>query len=119
MKPGDFILTPFWTYHAHGNPGAEPVVWLDGLDIPIVNMFDTSFLERDEEHEHDDVEPTGHGNFKVKFPYEEMRGALEKLPKSDPRHGRKLQYLNPATGASPLPTIGAYLQLLRKGFSGK
>ncbi len=124
MKPGDFILTPFWTYHDHGNPGSEPVVWLDGLDIPIVNMFDTSFLERREGHDdhdegHDeDVKYTGHPNFKVKFPYEEMRGALEKLSQSDPRHGRKLQYLNPATGTSPLPTIGAYLQLLRKGFSG-
>ncbi len=124
MKPGDFILTPFWTYHDHGNPGSEPVVWLDGLDIPIVNMFDTSFLERHEAHEdHDEaheeaVRYTGHANFKVKFPYDEMRGALEKVSQSDPRHGRKLQYLNPATGTSPLPTIGAYLQLLRKGFSG-
>src|SRR5437870_3271622 len=51
MKPGDFILTPFWSFHDHGNPGAEPVVWLDGLDIPIVNMFDTSFFEKHEEHE--------------------------------------------------------------------
>jgi gentisate 1,2-dioxygenase len=46
MHPGDFILTPSWTYHDHGNPGDTPVVWLDGLDVPIVNMFDTSFFER-------------------------------------------------------------------------
>ena len=45
MHPGDFILTPSWTYHDHGNPGDEPTVWLDGLDIPIVNMFDASFRE--------------------------------------------------------------------------
>ena len=43
MSPGDFILTPSWTYHDHGNPGDEPVVWLDGLDVPMVNLFDTSF----------------------------------------------------------------------------
>ena len=48
MKPGDFILTPFWSFHDHGNPGSEPVVWLDGLDIPIVNMFDTSFFEKED-----------------------------------------------------------------------
>ena len=24
MKPGDFILTPSWTYHDHGNPGSDP-----------------------------------------------------------------------------------------------
>jgi len=127
MRPGDFILTPFWSFHDHGNPGSEPVVWLDGLDIPIVNMFDTSFFEKHEEHEehlihegHEAAAPAGrHPMLKVKFPYEETRASLEKLPHSDPRHGRKLQYLNPTTGRSPLPTIGAYLQLLRKGFSGK
>src|ERR1700733_14391237 len=42
MHPGDFILTPSWTYHDHGNLTHEPVVWMDGLDIPIVNMLDSS-----------------------------------------------------------------------------
>ncbi len=45
MHPGDLILTPSWTFHDHGNPGNSPVVWLDGLDIPIVNFFDSSFAE--------------------------------------------------------------------------
>src|SRR3977135_4201230 len=45
MHPGDFILTPSWTFHDHGNEGDAPVVWLDGLDIPIVNMFDAGFAE--------------------------------------------------------------------------
>jgi len=43
MYPGDFVLTPSWTYHDHGNLGSSPVVWLDVLDLPIVNLFDTSF----------------------------------------------------------------------------
>ena len=34
MHPGDFIITPSWAWHDHGNPseeaGGEPVVWLDG-----------------------------------------------------------------------------------------
>jgi hypothetical protein len=38
---------------------------------------------------------------------------------SQPRHGVKLQYANPATGGYPLPTIGAFLQLLPKGFAGR
>src|ERR1700727_53048 len=45
MHPGDFILTPPWTYHDHGNLTGTPVGWLDGLDIPIVNMLDSSFAE--------------------------------------------------------------------------
>jgi gentisate 1,2-dioxygenase len=49
MRPGDFVLTPFWTFHDHGNPGGQPVVWLDGLDVPIVNMFDASFADHHDE----------------------------------------------------------------------
>ena len=49
MRPGDFIITPSWTWHDHGNPsvedGGEPVVWLDGLDIPLVASLDAGFAE--------------------------------------------------------------------------
>ena len=45
MHPGDFILTPSWTYHDHGNPSDTLTVWMDGLDIPLVNMLNTSFAE--------------------------------------------------------------------------
>ena len=45
MHPGDFIITPSWTWHDHGNPAAGPVVWLDGLDIPMVRFFDAGFSE--------------------------------------------------------------------------
>src|SRR6266496_1554442 len=46
MHPGDFIITPSWTFHDHGNPGDAPVIWLDGLDIPIVAFVDAGFAER-------------------------------------------------------------------------
>src|SRR5437764_14260558 len=45
MYPGDFIITPSWTFHDHGNPGNEPVVWMDGLDIRIVELFAAQFHE--------------------------------------------------------------------------
>src|SRR5215216_3934171 len=51
MHPGDFIITPSWTWHDHGNPADEPVVWLDGLDIPMVAFFDVGFAERYPEEE--------------------------------------------------------------------
>jgi gentisate 1,2-dioxygenase len=126
MKPGDFILTPFWSFHDHGNPGSEPVVWLDGLDIPIVNMFDTSFFEKNDHHDHDGDDegaPAVHevASSAMKYPYEPHRDQLVKMSKSravDPRHGFKLEYRNSKTGGPPLPTIGACLQLLPKGFAG-
>src|SRR5882672_10447071 len=40
-----FIVTPSWTFHDHGNPGNEPVVWMDGLDIRIVELFAAQFHE--------------------------------------------------------------------------
>ena len=47
--PGDFIITPSWTWHDHGNAdsadGGEPVVWLDGLDIPLLRFLDAGFAE--------------------------------------------------------------------------
>src|SRR5512132_3804835 len=54
MHPGDFIITPSWTWHDHGHEGrafsdankaGEPVVWLDGLDIPMIRFFDAGFAE--------------------------------------------------------------------------
>ena len=44
MARGDFILTPNWAPHDHGNPGKQPVMWLDVLDMPTVNHFETSFM---------------------------------------------------------------------------
>src|SRR5579884_136712 len=45
MRPGDFVITPSWTWHDHGNTGTGPMVWLDGLDIHIVKLFEASFRE--------------------------------------------------------------------------
>ncbi|MCS5669076.1 MAG: cupin domain-containing protein, partial [Dehalococcoidia bacterium] len=36
MYPGDLVLTPSWTWHDHSNESGEPIIWLDGLDIPLV-----------------------------------------------------------------------------------
>src|SRR5262245_23711891 len=45
MEPGDLILTPSWTYHDHGSDITDPVIWLDGLDIPILQFLDAGFCE--------------------------------------------------------------------------
>src|SRR5712672_3274360 len=45
MRPGDFVITPSWTWHDHGNDTTAPMVWLDGLDIQIVKLLSASFAE--------------------------------------------------------------------------
>jgi len=141
MRTGDFVLTPSWTFHDHGNFGSSPVIWMDVLDVPIVNMFDTSFAEHHPEEtqpvsrlEGDAVARYGAGLLPVEYtsprssspafnyPYSRSRPALDQLSRSgsiDPSHGVKMQYVNPATGGYPLPTLAAFIQLLPKGFSGK
>jgi len=115
MHPGDLILTPSWAFHDHGNPGDSPVVWLDGLDIPIVNFFDSSFAE----HLPDEATmPAFHSIASAfSFPYAPAREALSKIESLDPCHGAKREYLKP-NGASVTPTLGASLQRLPAGFQG-
>ncbi len=114
MHPGDLVLTPSWTFHDHGNPGHSPVVWLDGLDIPIVNFFDSSFAEHLPEEATQEAVHSSSSAFS--FPYAPARAALQ-TGALHPAHGAKLEYLN-SSGASVTPTLGAFLQMLPAGFSG-
>ncbi len=43
MHPGDLVLTPNWTWHDHGNDTNSPMIWLDGLDIPLVHLLESVF----------------------------------------------------------------------------
>lgn len=138
MSRGDFIITPSWTWHEHGNVGDEPVVWLDGLDIPLVRFLDAGFAEKDgpthqtiRRPEGDALARYGSNMLPVDYapsaseptrvfvyPYERSRASLLAIAQGTPdaHLGFKLRYVNPATGASPMPTIGAFAQRLPRGF---
>jgi gentisate 1,2-dioxygenase len=45
LAPGDFVSSPNWTWHDHGNEGAEPVIWFDAVDMPIVATFNAQAFE--------------------------------------------------------------------------
>jgi len=45
MAPGDLILTPSWAWHDHGNETDKPVVWMDGLDVPLVQFLNAMFFQ--------------------------------------------------------------------------
>jgi gentisate 1,2-dioxygenase len=140
MKHGDFIITANWAPHDHGNPGKEPVMWLDVLDMPTINHFETSFAEHFDEkmqktnHEDGDsfdryasgVLPDGTAAMNrspvINYPYAKMRPILERMKKSgdiDPRHGARVRYANPVNGGPVLPTMGANLALFPAGFKGE
>lgn len=138
MRRGDFIITPSWTWHDHGNLGDQPVVWLDGLDIPTVRFFDAGFAEHGASAQQESTRPEGdalarYGNNMLPvdftqtpsqptkvfvYPYARTRESLLGIARGaiDAHVGHKLRYVNPATGASPMPTIGAFAQRLPAGF---
>lgn len=139
IRPGDFVTTPAWTWHDHGNVGPDPVLWLDGLDVPLANLLGAYFLE---DYPQDmqpasgpeadaavrygsgllpvDYRPSGHASPLLCYPYERTREALERLARNGephPSHGFKLRYVNPGNGGHPFPTMAAFMQLLPTGFT--
>jgi gentisate 1,2-dioxygenase len=45
MMPGDVVLTPNWCWHGHGNEGRTSAIWLDVLDVPLVQLLEPMFFE--------------------------------------------------------------------------
>ena len=39
------MLTPNWNWHDHNHHGDEPMVWFDGLDLPLVATLESIFFE--------------------------------------------------------------------------
>lgn len=139
MRRGDFIITPAWTWHDHGNLGEQPVVWLDGLDIPIVRFLDAGFAQKShqeyqavERSEGDALARYGSNMVPVDFyqeptqptkvfvyPWERTVRTLKTISTgaADHHFGFKQRYINPATGRSPMPTIAAFSQLLPANFT--
>jgi gentisate 1,2-dioxygenase len=57
MRRGDFLPQAGWNWHAHHNATAEPIAWIDGLDIPLQYATDAQFFEPGR-HELSDAERT-------------------------------------------------------------
>ncbi len=143
MSRGDFILTPNWAPHDHGNPSKNPVLWLDVLDMPTINHFETSFMEHYDEkaqntsrQDGDSLDRYGSGVLPdgqlvetyakrspvINYTYARTRPIAERLMKSgdiDPRHGARVRYSNPVNGGHVMATMGAYLAMFPKGFKGQ
>jgi gentisate 1,2-dioxygenase len=141
MKPGDFVTTPNWAWHDHGNVGSEPVVWLDGLDLAFANLFGAHFREEYPQESQPvsraegdagaryganllplEYHPKSQASPLLSYPYDRTREALERLARGGdphPAHGYKLRYVNPATGGHPFPTMAVFMQWLPKGYAGQ
>lgn len=111
MKPGDFVITPAWTWHAHGCEGASPVIWMDGLDVPLVGFLGAGFRE---EPAAGQVPGDSAWTGAVHYPYAPARAAA-RAADLDPHLGRVHRYGR--GGAWAMPTLGPVLRLLPAGFA--
>jgi gentisate 1,2-dioxygenase len=143
VGPNDFAITPGGTWHEHGNSADDNfVIWQDGLDIPLVNALDAGFYEI-----HPDLYQVPgkvvntsiltHGSGILKpakrswnkayspllgYPWEQTREAvvnLSKVSEGTEYDGVIMEYVNPVTGGSVMPTMGAHMQMLAPGLSTK
>nr|AGU10877.1 Cupin domain [uncultured organism] len=141
MEPFDLVLTPGGQWHDHGNLSLQPMIWLDGLDIPTVRLFDASFAEKLDTVAHPETVPAGDtlaryghnlrpmaGSTADRRPSErplfhyrhaDWRPALTAMAAAaeiDPHLGHALEFLNPANGGPVLATISAHVRQLPAGF---
>ena len=140
MEPGDLVLTPSWTWHDHTNEGNEPMIWLDGLDVPLVRYLKGNFYEQFPEDQHpvtgvgESISKYASGALKPTWGQEEAPysplwhykwdrtyDALKALEEvgSDPFDDVSMEYSDPATGGPVLRTMSCRIQLIRPGVQTK
>jgi gentisate 1,2-dioxygenase len=141
MSPGDLLVQPSFGWHDHSNPGTEPVIWMDMLDIPLIQMLQVEFRGDWTEGPNQPVtHPEGYysqlyGNIRparligaqlaspqdsppMTYKYRDALAALKLMSQEeevDPYDGVLLEYANPVTGGHTLPTMAARIQMLRPG----
>ena len=138
MHPGDLVLTPAWNWHDHNSSSTHPVIWFDGLDLPLVNYLDAVFFEPYPVEELQPVQarnastaawpaaglaPAGarerlrgaHSPLLV-YRFEETDRALTQMAAATPDEPSvTLEYVSPLDGRPALPTLGCMLTRLRAG----
>lgn len=133
MEEGDLILTPNWTWHEHHNESEDPIIWLDGLDGPLIQSLNVLFFENYEKEEQPVTRQTGESLSRLGFarsPQKDkahLRGvpfryrwkdtykALQTMGNGDcdPYDGALLRYVNPATAGFTYPTMSCEIQLFK------
>ena len=130
MEEGDLILTPQLTWHDHTNDSGKPIIWLDGLDIPLVQSLQQLLFEpyagyaqpiatTSEEvalssgHTRPASTPaSAFFHYKWSDAYRRLRALIDAAA-PDRFDGYLLEYRDMTTGGPTMPTIQCALSLLR------
>ncbi|MBV9383430.1 MAG: cupin domain-containing protein [Streptosporangiaceae bacterium] len=139
MEPGDLVLTPSWYWHDHTNGGDGTMFWFDGLDLPMVEALDAVFYEPYPEYS----QPAGQRGQAGRNESERLHrpryadGAarragpdpspllvyrwtrtsaeLDRLARARRAPMASLEFVNPQTGASVLPTLSCSMHRIAPG----
>jgi gentisate 1,2-dioxygenase len=145
MRCGDLLLTPGWAWHDHIHEGEGPMIWLDGLDFPLINALGVQFFELFPEraqprsrtvdrasrlYAHARLNPVisgatrageGEASPMTNYPWERTEAALRAIGfdiEGADRTGVVLDYVNPRNGGPVLPTMNCRIVQLPPGFDG-
>ena len=142
MNPGDLLLTPGWHWHDHTHDADGPMMWLDGLDYPLVNAMDAAFFELYSSRLQpitiaDDLStrqflhgrlnpawdsPTTAASPIGNYPWAETERAFSAIAEDADgcaSEGVLLEYTSPWDGGAVLPTIACRVARLPAGFDGR
>jgi 1-hydroxy-2-naphthoate dioxygenase len=135
MEPGDFITTPSRSWHDHYNGTDKPIIWLDGIEAPLMGLLEIGFAEIFSSDQQPLTRPVDASRYDAgfarpawmkanskqpppfRYKWEDTEKALKTLGETpgDPYDGLLLRYVNPLTGGPTLPTFSCEIQMLRPG----
>ncbi|WP_134765171.1 cupin domain-containing protein [Nocardioides sp. 1609] len=141
MATGDLVLTPSMTFHEHHNPGAQPMMWMDVLDLPMVAALDAVFFEEGPTEQVDTrtdplssseqhwgggpgLSPVRHLGKNAAAPHSPLLAyrwadtdrALSRLLDSDSSASETtLRFTNPFSGGDVMPTMRCQMQRVLAG----
>ena len=138
---GDLILTPNGTWHGHGNDSKSPIIWMDILDWPLLELLDCIWIENEDPNISINSPPPsidfskrhysaggitprsapkqrGVGQKNTPMMHYEgktIRQNLEELASEEgnPYEGIQINFTNPINGKPVFTTLGYNAQLLR------
>lgn len=141
-KRGDLVFTPNGTWHGHGNLDANPIIWADTLDWPLMDFLGCVSVRNDYDQAPEHGDPNGdfsrsffgRGGIRPLFePHQrgsgrdvtpmflyrahDIRGALDDMRgyEGNPYHGVQVEIVNPTNGRTVFPTLSYRAQLLKDG----
>jgi gentisate 1,2-dioxygenase len=138
MERGDLILTPTWRWHDHGNEGDGPMIWMDGLDTPLVHNLEASFYEPFPEDAQpvmavgESVRKYSVGGLKpvgeqpnlehspmFHYKWARTHEALTQLAEvgANAFDDVAMEFSNPSTGEGVLRSLACWIQMIRPGVS--